>query len=235
MSEGARLPAHSQYMAFHSHFVQRLIHDLGPISWQEPLVIDTALQGHSRAAVDMLLASVYQQGVVHISDAQEAWQMYKLADHLDCPGMLQQCREYINSSSGAALLSTSSAAALEWIVAAHELGWGALRQQCADSIAKNYHTLEADARMVQLPTELSMMIMAKMVEQHSRFEANVMRKVCTVKLDDHGRAMPVKEHERFCGDMSHSVCKIYCTEATCPGHDLVVQTHRTKICNRLYA
>lgn len=109
MSEGVRLPAHSHYVAFHSHFFQRLIHDLGPISWKEPLVVDTALQGHSRAAVILLLAAVYQQGVVHMSTAQGAWQMCKLADHLDCPGMLDQCREYINSSSRAALLSTSAA------------------------------------------------------------------------------------------------------------------------------
>lgn len=100
VSEGAHLPAHSQYVAFHSHFIQRLIHDLGPTSWKEPLVIDSALQGHSRAAVNMLLAAVYRQGKVKLSTAQQAWQMYKLADHLDCPSMLQQCREYINSSSG---------------------------------------------------------------------------------------------------------------------------------------
>lgn len=166
MSEGAHLLAHSQYVAFHSHFVQRLIHELGPISWKEPLVIDSALKGHSRAAVNMLLAAVYQQGVVHISTAQEAWQMYKLVDHLDCPGMLQQCQEYINSSSGAELL-TSPAAALDWIVAAHELGWEGLRQQCADSIAKNYRTIKADARMMQLSTELCMVIMDKMVVQYT--------------------------------------------------------------------
>ena len=162
MSEGAHLPAHSQYVAFHSHFVQRLIHDLGPTSWKELLDIDSALQGHSRAAVDMLLAAVYRQGIVQFSTAQKAWQMYKLADHLDCPGILQQCREYLNSSSGAELLR-SPAAALELVVAADELGWEGLMQNGADSIAKNYRSLKADARMMQLSTKLCMMIMDHMI------------------------------------------------------------------------
>ena len=40
----------------------------------------------------MLLAAVYQQGVVRISLAQEAWQLYKLPDQLDRPGMLDSVK-----------------------------------------------------------------------------------------------------------------------------------------------
>ena len=217
VSEGAHLPAHSQYVAFHSHFVQRLIHDMGPISWKEPLIIDSALKGHCRAAINMLLAAVYQQGVVHISTAQEAWQMYKLVDHLDCPGMLQQCQEYINSSSGAELL-TSPAAALEWIIAAHELGWEGLRQQCVDSITKNYHTIKADARMMQLPIELSMMVMDKMVEQHSKFESDIMQQVRTVMLTRSGRATCLTDYHH----PIRSVYKFFCEKIECPGHEVKV-------------
>lgn len=215
------MPAHSQYVAFHSHFVQRLIHDLGPISWKEPLVVDTALKGHSRAAVDMLLAAVYQPGVVHLSNAQEAWQMYKLADHLDCPGMLQQCQEHINSSSGAALLSTASAAALEWLIAAHELGWDGLKQQCADSIAKNHLTLKADARMMQLPTELSMMIMQRMAEQHSKSATDIIPRLLTRS----GRAMCVSKSVSG-SFMMKAIYRFLCPKVECPGHEVKLERQR---------
>lgn len=212
------MPAHSQYVAFHCHFIQRLIHDTGPINWQEPLVIDSALEGHSHAVVSMLLVGVYQQGVLNISSAQDAWQMYKLADHLDCPSMLQQCREYINGSSGAALLSSSSADALEWIVAAHELGWEGLMTNCADSIATNFLTLEQDARFAQLPTKLSMLIMNRMVKQHATHEADVMDRVRCVLQKRSGRIMCIAKYYPGHGSHRQDVYKFFCDVIECPGH-----------------
>ena len=205
VSEGRRLPAHSQILSFHSQFIQRLLHDLGPVSLSDPLVIDTALQGHSRAAVDLLLTAVYQQGAVNISSAQEAWQMYKLADHLDCPRILQQCREHIHGSSGTALVSSSPAAALEWIVAADELGWDDLRQQCAGSIARNYRSSEESVHLVQLPTQLSLMIMKEMVKQRSAFEDKVMSKVKIALQRRNGRA----SHCVSCWDNGTKWCHAY--------------------------
>lgn len=227
MAEGTRLPAHSQYIAFHSHFIQQLIHETGAISWQDPLVIKTALEGHSYAAISMLLAAVYQQGVLNISSAQEAWQMYKLADHLDCPAMLQQCREYINSSSGAVLIDTSSEAASEWIVAAHELGWEGLQTQCAQSIAQNYHSWEEDARFASLPSEVLTLIMRQMAKQHSTYEAEVMARVQLVLPARSGRVLcstkysfePITRRDRY---------KIFCDDIECPGHELIATTITTR-------
>lgn len=228
MAEGTRLPAHSQYIAFHSHFIQQLIHETGPISWQDPLVIKTALEGHSYAAISMLLAGVYQQGVLNLSSAQEAWQMYKLADHLDCPSMLQQCREYINSSSGAALIDTSSEAALEWILAAHELGWEGLRTQCAESIARNYHSWEADARFASLPSEVLTLIMHEMAKQRSMYEAEVMNRVQLVLEARSGRVLCRTKHSQpYAREDKY---KFFCDKIECPGHELVASTtvnHRT--------
>ena len=222
VSGDARLPAHSQYLAYHSHFIQRLIQDTGPFSWKDPLVIDTALRGHSRAAIDMLLIAVYQQqGKVNISSAQGAWQMCKLADHLDCPGVLQQCEEYISSSSGAALADISTEAVLQWMVAAHELGWDALKQQCAESIAEYYHTLEEDLQLVQLPTELCMLIMKEMVKQHNSFEERLERKVEAKLIKRNGHAL--KCMNAWDGGWCHTY-RFFCEKIDCVGHDFTAKS-----------
>lgn len=152
------------------------------------MVIDNALEGHSHVVVIMLLVGVYKQGVLNISSAQDAWQVYKLADQLDCPSMLQQCRDYIDGSSGAALLSSSSADALEWILGAQELGWERLMTKCANSIAKNFLTLEQDAWLVELPTKLLMLIMKRMAKQHASYEADVKNQV-RVMLEKRGKCI----------------------------------------------
>lgn len=157
-----RFPAHSQILAWQSGFIQQLLLDTGHVSWQEPLVISSALDSHSQTAVATLLSCAYHPGaVVPITSASQAWQLYKLADQLNCSAILTQCKEYINSSSGAALVSTDGEA-LDWISAANELNFDGLKRQCAQKIAIKYSDLQNDPRLRQLPADLLLLILDEM-------------------------------------------------------------------------
>jgi len=81
----------------------------------------TCLQCHTAAVVKLFLTAAYSLGSLTFPSVQQAWQFCLLADHLDCPKMLQQCKEHINSSMESAQLSTSKEA-LDWIMTADKLG-----------------------------------------------------------------------------------------------------------------
>ena len=135
--------------------------------------------------------------------------------------MLQQCREYINSISGAALIDTLTEAALEWTLAAHEFSWEGLRTQCAESIARNYHSWEEDARFASLPSELLTLMMRAMAKQRSNtmYEAEVMARVQLVLQERSGRVCAerrVLQHLTG-GRTSTSICD----NIECPGHELI--------------
>ena len=171
-----RFPAHSQQLAMQSRFIQELLTTTGPFSWQNPLVLDTALRDHTAATVRKFLMAVYLPDSLNLSSADEAWRLYKLADQLECPTILQHCKDYINSSSGAALLTTSSAT-IEWVLAAHELGLAGLKQQCADHITRDYLDVSDSSQLLQLPQELMLLIMRSMAKQKRHDVEEVMGKM----------------------------------------------------------
>ena len=158
---GKRFPAHSQVLSMHSRFIQQLILDTGPVTWQNPLVLETVLVGYTSDAVSMMMSGAYKQGLLDISSIQEAWQVCRLADKLDCPAMLQQCTEYLGNSIDAAVLETRGEA-LDWILTADKLRLTELKEQCAKKIATDFTLIENDLQFRQLPAELLLMIMSQM-------------------------------------------------------------------------
>lgn len=161
VAEGVRFPAHSQVLSMHSRFIQQLILDTGPVSWQNPLVLDTVLIGYTSDAVSMMLAGSYKQGLLAINSIQDAWQLCRLVDKVDCPRMLQQCTEYLGNSIDAAVLKTPGEA-LDWILTADKLRLNELKEQCAKKIATDFVMIESDLLFRQLPAELLLMIMSQM-------------------------------------------------------------------------
>ena len=161
VAEGLRFPAHSQVLSMHSRFIQQLILDTGPVTWQNPLILETVLVGYTSDAVSMMLAGSYKQGLLAINSIQDAWQLCRLVDKLDCPKMLQQCTEYLSNSIDAAVLETPGEA-LDWILTADKLRLIELKEQCAKKIATDFVVIENDLQFRQLPAELLLMIMSQM-------------------------------------------------------------------------
>ncbi len=159
--EGTRLPAHSQILAMHSKFVRGLLLDTGPRSWQDPVVIESCLEGHSLVVVKVFLTAAYRQGSLTFPSVQVAWQVCLLVDHLDCPKMLQQCQEHLSGIMDSAQLSTSKEA-LEWILTADKLGLDNLKELCAQRIASDYDTLQQEPHLQQLPAAILLVIMRHM-------------------------------------------------------------------------
>ena len=159
-----RFPAHSQYLASHSHFIRQLILETGPFTWQHPLIIDQVLHGHSSACVHLLLMGVYNMGILLIDSPYLAWQLSKLTDQLNCPNMLRSCRLYLNQ-----MPMCRPDNALHWLtVTAHEAELEGLHANCASKIAGDFDRVAKDKRLASLPTAQLMRIMAVMSQQNSQ-------------------------------------------------------------------
>lgn len=159
-----RFPAHSQYLASHSHFIKQLILETGPFSWQHPLIIDQVLHGHSSACVHALLNGVYNLGSLFIDSLDLAWQLSKLTDLLNCRDMLRDCRLFLNQ-----MPMCQPDDALHWMtVTAHEAELEDLHANCASKIAADFDRVAKDKRLASLPTAHLMRIMAVMSQQNSQ-------------------------------------------------------------------
>jgi len=139
----------------------KLLLETGPRSWQDPVVMETCLQCHTAAVVKLFLTAAYSLGSLTFPSVQQAWHFCLLADHLDCPKMLQQCKEHINSSVESAQLSTSKEA-LDWIMTADKLGLDSLKDLCAQRIASDFASLQQEPHMQALPAALLLLIMQHM-------------------------------------------------------------------------
>lgn len=170
-----RFPAHSQYLASHSHFIRQLILETGPSSWQHPLIIDKILHGHSSASVQLLLFGVYNLSILSIGSPDLAWQLSKLTDQLNCPSMLRHCRVYLNQ-----MPMCQADDALHWLtVTAHEAELEGLHANCASKIAADFDRVAKDKCLTSLSTAHLMRIMAVMSHQNaSQLQAN--KQMCQV-------------------------------------------------------
>ena len=91
VAEQTKVPVHSFYLASHSEFIRQLSLDVGPFSWKVPHVIEQPLQGYSSSAVHCLLEGVYSNRDMDFATPWQAWDLYKLTDHLHCPKLLKSC------------------------------------------------------------------------------------------------------------------------------------------------
>ena len=191
-----RFPAHSQYLASHSHFIRQLILETGPFSWQHPLIIDKILHGHSSASVQLLLFGVYNLGILSIGSPDLAWQLSKLTDQLNCPNMLRHCRLYLNQ-----MPMCQPDDALHWLaVTAHEAELEGLHANCASKIAADFDRVAQDKRLTSLPTAHLMRIMAVMSHQNAlQLQAN--KQMCQVCRQSEQQAFRLGRKRKLLADM----------------------------------
>lgn len=217
IAEDTQFPAHTQQLALHSRVIQELVLSTGPFSWQNPLILDTLLTDSTAATVAMLLKAVYLPGPLNMNSAEQAWRLYKVADSLDFPAVLQHCKACINNNSLTALLTTSGST-LEWLLAFHQLGLEGLKRQCVKKIACDYLAVSDSTQLRELPPELLLLIMQEMAEQIAQYTAKGDQEVRDVMSRRSGRPL-CHSREDSNGNQCHDY-KFFCDDINCPGHEL---------------
>lgn len=191
-----RFPAHSQYLASHSHFIRQLILETGPFSRQHPLIIDEVLHGHSSACVQLLLFGVYSLGILSIDSPDLAWQLSKLTDQLNWAKMLRRCRVYLNE-----MPLCQPEDALHWLtVTAHEVELEGLHANCASKIAGDFDRVAKDERLTNLPTAHLMRIMAVM-SHHNASQLQANKQMCQVCRQSEQQAFRLGRKRKLLADM----------------------------------
>ena len=209
-TENVKFPAHTLQLALHSQFIQELVLSTGPVSQENPLVLDTALADATPATVALLLKAVYLPGSLDIDSAEQAWRLYKTADALNLPAVLQQCKAYIRNNSLTALLATSGST-IEWLLA---LNLDSLEKQCVKKVAHDFLAVSCASQLQQLPFELLLLIMQEMAVQNAKYAAEVTQKTADVMLRRNGHAL-CHSRGKHCHDY-----KFFCEDIDCPGHEL---------------
>ena len=108
------LPAHSQCLASKSGVFQKMLQDCPHYSKQQPVIIESALDGYTTADIRVFLTHVYNN--VNICKASEAKKLLSISDHFDCPGLTQHAVQYLDSSKNVCLVDKSDGGgALQWL------------------------------------------------------------------------------------------------------------------------
>lgn len=137
------------------------------------------LQGHSRSTATQFLMALYTD-CLHLSSAQQAVDLHKLASQLGCCSIVNKCNTQIITHSQTAPKGSSYAAALPWIHAAHTLDVAGPDQLWAENIAASYSKLRGDPLMQTLPKQLiySVMVQLARINRQQKFNhANTMCKL----------------------------------------------------------
>ena len=180
--------------------------------------METCLQCHTAATVKLFLTAAYSLGSLTFPSVQQAWQFCLLADHLDCPKMLQQCKEHINSSMESAQLSTSKEA-LDWIMTADKLGLDSLNDLCACRIASDFGSLQQEPHMQALPAALLLLIMqymSTMVHQ----EEEIWTRVKAALKKRSSKAFMQEKAYNYEGYSAKITYSFFCDEIDCPGYTI---------------
>ena len=91
--------AHSQCLAAESDLLERALQDVKPMpTTKQPWIIESSLQGYDSKVVERFLGAVYSPPVTY--DAETAWEMLDIADHLECKRMLKVLRASLERCSG---------------------------------------------------------------------------------------------------------------------------------------
>ena len=91
--------AHSQCLAAESGLLERALQDVEPMpTAKQPWVIESLLEGYNSKIVERFLSVVYSPPVTY--DAETAWEMLDIADHLECKRMLKILRASLENYGG---------------------------------------------------------------------------------------------------------------------------------------
>ncbi len=175
------------------------------------------LQGHSCSTVTQFLMALYTD-CLQLSSAQQAVDLHKLASQLGCSSIMKKCDTQIITHAQTVPRGSSYAAALPWILAAHQLDVAGPNQLWAKNIAASYSKLRGDPLMQTLPKQLLysvMMQLATINRQQELQHANTMR---YLRGNISGRAT-CKETET-CDGSFVQLYHFFCDQTGCRGHEL---------------
>ena len=198
---GKRLPAHSQFLASQSRLIQGLLQDTGPISQQNPLILSSALQGHSLEGVLTFLQHTYKD--LPLTTEKEAWDLLPIADQFDSPSLTDKAVSVIESSHGFNFFDQpcNGKDALDWWQLAERFGLLDFKARCIEAVARHFEALQHDDRLLQLSPSAAVELMRAI--QHVLEKRTVM--YCYARPG--------------CGrDTTEETRRYFCTANRCSGH-----------------
>ena len=197
--EGQRLPAHSQFLASQSRFMDNMVKDLGGnFSRSEQIIVPASMLSNYKAQdVQAFLCQVYSFSSKPPNSAEEAYHLFHLADLFDSPKLMKGCVDYLDAQpNGMFKATTDGEGVLKWAVLAERFGFRDLGQRAIKYIAENYVVLESDARLSDLSTASLLML------------TQCLQAVVISRAGPH-----VSSYNR-CSKYIQ-----YCSRNTCPGHN----------------
>ncbi|KAL3151379.1 hypothetical protein ABBQ38_013208 [Trebouxia sp. C0009 RCD-2024] len=176
VADQTRFPVHSAYLASHCEFIKHFSLDVGPFSWKAPQIIEAPFQDHSSATMHCLLLAVYGNDDMDSTDfpLTEPWQacdLYKLADQLHCPKVLDICIDYLSMAGSCLFFTKSAQDALRCCIVTENIPrLSQLHHACTAAIAADFQAVGNDERMLQLSREALLHIMQAMATQIVKLE-----------------------------------------------------------------
>lgn len=154
--EDQRLPAHSQFLASQSRFMSNMLKDLGSsLSRAEQIVVPAAMLSSFKVQdVVHFLSHVYNFCNEKPQSAEEAYQVFRLADLFDSPKLMKVCVDYLGAQPNGMLKPTiEESGALKWALLSEQYALQELQDQSIAFIAQNFDVLQYDTRLGQLSRE----------------------------------------------------------------------------------
>ena len=156
------LPAHSQYLASPSRLLFQLLLDCPSFSRQQPLIISRELEGYKLVDVQTFLRHTYKDTAVE--NGEEAWQLLQIADQFDSPSLMEKAVTFLDSSQGDSLLKPNCGpkGAVHWLQLAERFRLTKFSERCIKYVADNFHLLQHDSRLSELPVAACVSIMKEL-------------------------------------------------------------------------
>ncbi|KAK9833913.1 hypothetical protein WJX74_009780 [Apatococcus lobatus] len=151
--EDERLPAHSQFLASQSRFMTNILKDLGnSVSRSEQIVVPAAmLTAFKVQDIQSFLCQVYNFNSLPPQSAEEAQQLFRLADLFDSPKLMERCVDYLAAQpEGMFKPTTEETGVLKWAIVSERYALHDLEDQAISYIAQQFKLLHQDARLSQL-------------------------------------------------------------------------------------
>lgn len=197
--DNQRLPAHSQFLAFHSRFIHSMLEDISQSgaqqkhSWLNPLMIPAALLSSCTVQdVHAFLCQIYDFSKP-LQSAEQAYQLLKIGDRFDAPRIMKKCTDDVTTraprlfqSASPSQSSKQEPGAVEWALRAEQYGLKNLQKKALQYIALNYEALRTDERLKQLPADVLLQLADELHDVHLARTTSLLKKAKTTHEGQYG-------------------------------------------------
>ena len=166
-----QFPAHTPFLASKCRFVAKLLEDLSPLDQHKPLMICSFLDGYSLREVSTFLLHIYKD--LPVESEKDAWDLLPIADHFDCPALIEKAAQVIERSTGSIFLLEDrhrNKDLLDWWHMARRFGLKNFERACVTYVAARFEELQYNPRLLQMPPQALLLLLAKM---HSRISKHM--------------------------------------------------------------